>query len=115
MSRASENPFSPKFGEALFYAVERPNRLLLGSAWFRGYNTRMGPRGVFVGERVRLPDWYDAPEQMVDEPVVAEILTEHRAFSTHTLAKVSWSVAKPAGEGTVRESHLFRVEDLKHT
>jgi len=79
----------------------------------RGYNTRMGPRGVFVGEKVRLPDWYDAPEQMVDEPVVAEILTEHRAFSTHTLAKVSWSVAKPEGGGTTRQSRLFRVEDLK--
>jgi hypothetical protein len=75
----------------------------------------MRPRGVFVGEKVRLPDWYDAPEQMVDEPVVAEILTEHRAFSTNTLVKVSWSVAKLGGEGTIRESHLFRVEDLKHT
>jgi hypothetical protein len=75
----------------------------------------MGAQRVFVGERVRLPDWYDTPERMVDAPVVAEILTEHRAFSTHTLAKVSWSVAKPEGEGTIRESHLFRVEDLKHT
>ena len=81
----------------------------------RGYNTPMGPRGVFVGEKVRLPDWYDAPEQMVDEPVVAEILTEHRAFSTHTLAKVSWSVANQEGAGTTRESRLFRVEDLRPT
>jgi hypothetical protein len=48
----------------------------------------MGPRGVFVGEKVRLPDWYDPPEVMLDAPVVAEVLTEHRAFSTHTLAKV---------------------------
>jgi len=79
----------------------------------RGYNTRMGPRGVFVGEKVRLPDWYDQPEGMLDAPVVAEVLTEHRAFSTHTLAKVSWSVAKPEGGGTTRQSRLFRVEDLK--
>jgi hypothetical protein len=74
-----------------------------------GYNARMGPRGLFVGEKVRLPDWYEPPERMVEAPVVAEILTEHRAFSTHTLAKVSWSVAKPEGEGTVRQSRLFRV------
>jgi hypothetical protein len=73
----------------------------------------MGPRGVFVGEKVRLPDWYDPPEGMLDAPVVAEVLTEHRAFSTHTLAKVSWSVAKPEGGGTTRQSRLFRVEDLK--
>ena len=75
----------------------------------------MGPRGIFVGEEVRLPDWYDPPERMVEAPVVAEILTEHRTFSTHTFAKVSWSVAKPEGEGTVRQSRLFRVEDPKHT
>jgi hypothetical protein len=75
----------------------------------------MGPRGVFVGERVRLPDWYDTPERMVDAPVVAEILTQHTAFSTHTLAKVSWSEAEPQGEGTTRHSRLFRVEDLQHT
>jgi hypothetical protein len=73
----------------------------------------MGPRGVFVGEKVQLPDWYDTPEGMLDAPVVAEVLTEHRSFSTHTLAKVSWSVAKPEGGGTTRESRLFRVEDLK--
>ena len=73
----------------------------------------MGARGVFVGERVRLPDWYDTPERMFDAPVVAEILTAHRAFSTHTLAKVSWSVAEPQGEGTTRQSRLFRIEDLK--
>ena len=48
----------------------------------------MGPRGVFVGEKVRLPDWYDPLEGMLDAPVVAEVLTEHRAFSTHTLTKV---------------------------
>jgi hypothetical protein len=29
---------------------------------------------------------------MVGEPVVEEISTEHRAFSTHTVAKVTWSV-----------------------
>ena len=75
----------------------------------------MGSRGVFVGERVRLPDWYDTPEQMVDAPVVAEILTQHTAFSTHTLAKVSWSVAEPEGGGTTRQSRLFRVEDLRST
>lgn len=113
--RTSENPLWTKFGEGLFYAVGRTDRPLRRSARFRGYNTRMGTRGVFVGERVRLPDWYDPPERMVVAPVVAEILTEHRAFSTHTLAKVSWSVAEPGGEGTVRESHLFRVEDLKYT
>jgi hypothetical protein len=79
----------------------------------RGYNIRMGPRGVFVGEKVRLPDWYDPPEGMLDAPVVAEVLTEHRAFSTHTLAKVSWSVANPEGGGTTRQTRLFRVEDLK--
>jgi hypothetical protein len=79
----------------------------------RRYNTHMGPRGLFVGEKVRFPDWYDPPERMVDAPVVVEILTEHRAFSTHTLAKVSWSVVKPEGEGTIRQSRLFRVEDLK--
>lgn len=73
----------------------------------------MEPRSVFVGEKVRLPDWYDPPERMVDEPVVEEISTEHRAFSTHTVAKVSWSVAKPEGEGTIRQIRLFRVEDLK--
>ncbi len=73
----------------------------------------MEPRGVFVGEKVRLPDWYDQPERMVGEPVVEEISTEHRAFSTHTVAKVSWSETKPGGEGTIRQSRLFRVEDLK--
>jgi hypothetical protein len=50
---------------------------------------------------------------MLDTPVVAEVLTEHRAFSTHTLAKVSWSVAKSEGGGTTRQSRLFRIEDLK--
>ena len=74
----------------------------------------MEPRGVFVGEKVRLPEWFDPPERMVNEPVVEEISTEHRAFSTHTVAKVSWSVEKPGG-GTVRESRLFRVEDLRPT
>jgi hypothetical protein len=73
----------------------------------------MRSRGVFVGEKVRLPDWYDPPERMVGEPVVEEISTEHRAFSTHTVAKVSWSVAQPQGGGVTRESRLFRVEDLK--
>ncbi len=73
----------------------------------------MGQRGVFVGEKVRLPDWYDPPEGMLDAPVVAEVLTEHRAFSTHTLAKVSWSVANPEGGGTTRQSRLFPIEDLK--
>jgi hypothetical protein len=58
----------------------------------------MGPRGVFVGEKVGLPDWYGTPERMVEAPVVAEILTEHTAFSTHTLAKVSWSVRNPEVE-----------------
>ncbi len=77
-----------------------------------GYNARMGPRGVFVGEKVGLPDWYDTPERIVEAPVVEEILTEHRAFSTHTLAKVSWSVGKAGGGGTIRQSRLFRVEDL---
>lgn len=72
----------------------------------------MEPRGVFVGEKVRLPDWYDPPERMVGDAVVEEISTEHRAFSTHTIAKVSWSVEKPGG-GAIRESRLFRVEDLK--
>jgi hypothetical protein len=75
----------------------------------------MEPRGVFVGEKVRLPEWFDPPERMVDEPVVEEISTEHRAFSTHTVAKVSWSVARPGGEGMIRQSRLFRVEDLKPT
>ena len=74
----------------------------------------MEPRGVFVGEKVRLPEWFDPPERMVNEPVVEEISTEHRAFSTHTVAKVSWSVEKSGG-GTVRESRLFRVEDLRPT
>ncbi len=74
----------------------------------------MEPRGVFVGEKVRLPDWYDPPERMVGEPVVEEISTEHRAFSTHTVAKVSWSVTQPQGGGVIRESRLFRVEDLRH-
>ena len=73
----------------------------------------MEPRGVFVGEKIRLPDWYDPPERMVGEPIVEEISTEHRAFSTHTVAKVSWSVAQPQGGGVTRESRLFRVEDLK--
>jgi hypothetical protein len=73
----------------------------------------MEPRGVFVGERVRLPDWYDPPERMVGEPVVEEISTEHRAFSTHTVAKVTWSLERPGGEGIMCESRLFRVEDLK--
>jgi hypothetical protein len=73
----------------------------------------MESRGIFVGEKVRLPDWYDPPERMVGEPVVEEISTEHRAFSTHTVAKVSWSEAKPQGGGTIRQSRLFRVEDLK--
>ena len=72
----------------------------------------MGPRGVFVGEKVRLPDWYDPPERIVDAPMVEEISTEHRAFSTYTVAKVSWSVAKPEGKGTMRQSRLFRLEDL---
>ena len=75
----------------------------------------MEPRGVFVGEKVRLPNWYDPPERMVDEPIVEEISTEHRAFSTHTVAKVSWSVAKLQGEGVIRQSRLFRVEDLRST
>jgi hypothetical protein len=79
------------------------------------YNTPMEPRGVFVGEKVRLPDWYDPPERMVDEPIVEEISTEHRAFSTHTVAKVSWSVAKLQGEGVIHQSRLFRVEDLRST
>jgi hypothetical protein len=74
----------------------------------------MEPRGVFVGEKVRLPEWIDPPEQMVNEPIVEEISTEHRGFSTHTVAKVSWSVEKPGGV-TVRESRLFRVEDLRPT
>ena len=62
---------------------------------------------------MRLPDWFDPPEGMLDAPVVAAVLTEHRAFSTHTLAKVSWSVAKSEGGGTTRQSRLFRIEDLK--
>ena len=74
----------------------------------------MRPRGVFVGEKVGLPDWYGTPERMVEPPVVAEILTEHTAFSTHTLAKVSWSVRNPEGGGTIRQSCLLRLEDLKH-
>ena len=61
-----------------------------------------------------LPDWYGTPERMVEAPVVAEILTEHTAFSTHTLAKVSWSVRNPEGGGTIRQSCLLRLEDLKH-
>jgi hypothetical protein len=60
----------------------------------RRTNARRGPRLAFV-------------------PAVAEVLTEHRAFSTHTLAKVSWSVAKSEGGGTTRQSSLFRIEDLK--
>ncbi len=60
-----------------------------------------------------MPDWYDPPERMVGEPVVEEISTEHRAFSTHTVAKVTWSVERSGGEGIMRESRLFRVEDLK--
>ncbi len=60
-----------------------------------------------------MPDWYDPPERMVDAPVVEEISTEHRAFSTHTIAKVSWAVAKPEGGGLIRQSRLFRIEDLK--
>jgi hypothetical protein len=77
------------------------------------FNTFMGPRGIFVGEKVRLLDWYDPPELTVGEPVAEEISTEHRAFSTHTVAKVSWSEAKPQSGGTIRQSRLFRVEDLK--
>ena len=73
----------------------------------------MEPRGIFVGEKVRLPEWYDAPERMVDAPVVEEISTEHRPFSTHTVAKVSWTVESQGGEGTIRQSRMFRVEDLK--
>lgn len=73
----------------------------------------MEPRGVYVGEKVRLPEWYDSPERLVDAPVVEEISTEHRPFSTHTVAKVSWSVVKPEGGGTIRQSRLFRIEDLK--
>ena len=60
-----------------------------------------------------MPDWYDPPERMVGEPVVEEISTEHRAFSTHTVAKVTWSLERPGGEGIMCESRLFRVEDLK--
>ncbi len=73
----------------------------------------MESHGVFVGGKVRLPDWYDPPDQMVGQPIVEEINTEHRAFSTHTVAKVSWSEAGPGGRGVVRQSRLFRVEDLR--
>lgn len=47
------------------------------------FNTFMGPRGIFVGEKVRLLAWYDPPELTVGEPVAEEISAEHRAFSTH--------------------------------
>jgi len=47
------------------------------------FNTFMEPRGIFVGEKVRLLDWYAPPERMVGEPVAEEISTEHGAFSTH--------------------------------
>jgi hypothetical protein len=49
---------------------------------------------------------------MVGEPLAEEISAEHRAFSTHTVAKVSWSEAKPQSGGTMRQSCLCRVEDL---
>jgi len=52
----------------------------------------MEPHKVFVGQRVQLPEWHGTPDQLIEPPMVEEISTEHRAFSTHTLAKVVWSV-----------------------
>lgn len=75
----------------------------------------MEPREVLVGEKVCLPDWFDPSEGMLYAPVMAEVITEHKAFSTHTLAKVSWSVARSEGGGKTRQSRLLRIEDLKPT
>lgn len=68
---------------------------------------------MFVGQRVRLPDWYGIPDRLVEVPIVEEISTGHGASSTHALAKVAWSVAEPESERVLRQSRLFRVRDLK--
>ncbi len=73
----------------------------------------MEPHKVFVGQRVQLPEWHGTPDQLIEPPMVEEISTEHRAFSTHTLAKVVWSVREPGSERVLRQSRLFRVRDLK--
>jgi len=83
------------------------------SASFEGYNALMEPRKLFVGQRVQLPNWHGDPDKVIDPPVVEEISTDHRPFSSHTLVKVSWSVTGPEDTGVVRESRLFRADDLR--
>ncbi len=69
---------------------------VLGSP--RSFPMRLWNHAEYSSEKGKVARLVDPPERMVGEPVVEEISTERRVFSSHTVAKMTWSVAQPQGK-----------------